>query len=148
MLYLLDTNVISEPTKKRPSAEVLAWLAGVALEATAVSLVTIAEIRWGIRQPIRSDRRDQLQRWFDTVVLPAYETRTLDVTRDVIECWFDLASRTQAVGRPRDLRDLLIAATAVTHQLTLVTLNARDFAYTGATILDPSTGRVQSVELP
>ena len=133
MIYLVDANVLSEPTKHAADARVVAWL-----EANESSLVVdsiiIGELRIGILALPRGRRRDRLEKWYETVV-------------ETIECipWDAMVSRRWAAlvvelkrkGTTLPLLDGMIAATALQHDLTVATRNTRDFQKTGVKTFNP-----------
>ena len=138
MTLLLDTNVVSELRKPRPDPNLAAWAATITKRAAFISVVTIREIEAGVLLVERRDA-DQgrlLRAWLEERVLLEYADRLLDV---------DLAVARRAaalhVPDPRPERDALIAATALTHGLTVVTRNTSDFAPMGVAILNPWTDR-------
>lgn len=136
-MYLLDTNVISELRKAgdgKADANVTAWLSGVDAAAVYISAVTLMELELGI---LRLERRDpaqgaKLRAWMNTRVLPEFSERTLPVDGAVaLRC-----ARIHAPD-PRPDRDAYIAATALTHGMTVVTRNLADFTPTGVVVLNP-----------
>jgi predicted nucleic acid-binding protein len=131
--YLVDSNVLSEPTRPDPDTGVVAWLRAHEREL-AVDPVILGEIRFGILLLRRGQRRQRLERWFDEGVrhihcLPWEATTGLQ--------WAGLLADLRARGRSMPIKDSLIAATALTHGLTLVTRNRRDFEPAGVSLLDP-----------
>ena len=133
MSYLLDTNVVSE-TRTRRNPGVMAWIADTPPERRFLSVLTIGEIEAGItRLRGRSDshQADALARWFDDV-LDAYAGRILPVTVAVARSWGRQDHR-----RPMPTIDAVIAATALAHELTLVTRNTSDVAHSGVPVLNP-----------
>jgi predicted nucleic acid-binding protein len=134
-MYLLDTNVLSElrkPTRANPN--VLAWAKASPAVNHYISAITILEIERGI---LLVERRDPLQgeilrRWFKQEVLHHFEKRILPIDAAVA-----LRCAALHVPDPQPERDALIAATALTHGLIVVTRNIPDFQSTGVTLLDP-----------
>lgn len=137
MMYLLDTNVVSELRKVRSGkadANVAAWSESVDAAALFVSAITILELELGV---VLMERKDAgqgavLRAWLDQHVLPEFSARTLPVdTAVALRC-----ARLHAPDKHSD-RDALIAATALVHGMTVVTRNVADFARTGALIVNP-----------
>jgi predicted nucleic acid-binding protein len=146
--WLLDTNVVSENIRERPRLDVLRWLNQQPRVDIAISLVTVAEIQHGILLSNDEARRVELAHWLDDEVLPSFEDRVLPITLDVTIRWLELL-RVLSAGRvTRAPPDLLLAATAQTHDLTLVTRKTRDFANTGITVYNPWTDETQQMEAP
>jgi predicted nucleic acid-binding protein len=140
MPWLLDTNVLSEIRRERPNHRVTSFLAGCPLDQLYISSVTAAEIRFGI-QLADPERRAELERWFASDVRPKFHGRTLEITEDVIFRWRLLVEEGRKAGRTFSQPDLIIAATALEHGLTLVTRNVRDFAGLGLDLLNPWDGQ-------
>jgi predicted nucleic acid-binding protein len=134
--YLVDANVLSEATKPAPDARVIDWL-GRNEPEVAVDPVILGEIRFGILLLASGRRRSRLERWFEDGVqrlqcIPWEATTGLR--------WADLLAMLRAQGRAMPLKDSLIAATALAHDLEVVTLNRRDFDAAGVRIVDPLEG--------
>ncbi len=137
LVYLLDTNVISELRKSksgRADLNVLKWANSVSAAGMFISVITVLEIETGILQIERKDSAQGvlLRSWLNTQVLPTFTERILPVDIAVAQCCAKLH-----VPDPRSDRDALIAATALVHRLIVVTRNNSDFTTTGVEILDP-----------
>jgi predicted nucleic acid-binding protein len=139
MSFLLDTNVVSESTKPHPNRGVVAWLAGVEEDSVFLSVITLAEIRYGVERLAPGQRRKQLDRWLQHDLPLRFEGRILSIDALVADACGALAARTESLGRPIEARDAFIAATAQAHRLTLVTRNRSRFETTVKTILTPWT---------
>ena len=131
--YLVDANVLSEATKPAPDARVIDWL-GRNEPEVAVDPVILGEIRFGILLLAPGRRRSRLERWFEGGVqllqcIPWEATTGLR--------WAELLATLRAQGRAMPIKDSLIAATALSHDLEVVTLNRRDFDAAGVGIVDP-----------
>ena len=133
MNYLVDANVLSEPTKPNPDPKIIEWLRRHERDIV-VDPIILGEIRFGIHLLPAGKRRRQLEKWFDTgvtnVACLSWDART--GLR-----WAKLLADLRKSGRSLPIKDSLIAATALVHGLTVVTRNRRDFAQTGAKVLDP-----------
>lgn len=136
-MFLLDTNLVSEVTKPRrdPGAEL--WLSATPPETMYISTITLTELRFGIDRMTDGRRRDDLLRWYTEDVPAQFAGRILDVTFAVA----DRAGMVKALGRSSgiitDDFDCLIAATALVHDLTVVSRNVRHFAPLGIAVLNP-----------
>ena len=148
MKWLLDTNVISEPMRNRPHRNVVDWIAAETLANIAISVVTLSELLDGVATDRDETRRRQLSTWVEIEVADRFRERTLPLTTDILIDWLRLGRRLRAKGRGPDAADLLIAATARVHQLTVVTRNIRDFADTGLIVYDPWTGETHRMDAP
>jgi toxin FitB len=136
-MYLLDTNVVSELRKAKSGkadAGVIAWAAGIPASELFLSAISVLELEMGV---LLVERRDAaqgtvLRSWLDRHVLPAFVDRILPVDAAVARRCARLH-----VPDPRAERDALIAATALVHELTVVTRNVGDFEATGVRLLNP-----------
>jgi predicted nucleic acid-binding protein len=124
--YLLDTCVISELVKPEPNSSVKAWLANIPSEALFLSAITIGEIRKGLVKLPDSKRKKHLTQWLNTL-LEKYEDRILSIDLLVSETWGIMQGQAEQAGTPMATLDGLIAATAASHNLIIVTRNERDF---------------------
>ena len=135
-MFLLDTNVISEPKRARPDEGVIDWLGDQLLSDLHISVITVGELRRGIVRLEPSRRRDDLDFWLAELIL-RFDERILPVDLDVTERWASLAELNRAAGRPSEMTDELIAASAHVHGLTVVTRNVRHFEHSGCRVLSP-----------
>ncbi len=135
-MFLLDTNAISEPKRTRPDPGVISWLNDQLLSDLHISVITVGELRRGIVRLEPGRRRDDLDFWLADLIL-RYDERILPVDLDVTERWASLAEINRGAGRPSEMTDELIAATAHVHGLTVVTRNVRHFEHSGCRVLSP-----------
>ena len=137
MSFLLDTNVVSEPTRRRPDVQVMAWFAAQADETLFMSVLTLAELRRGILLLDEGKKRRALLRWLEGEIEPGFGDRTLGVDAAVARAWAGMQHDAARQGRTLPVMDSLFAATALAHGLTLVTRNTADFASTGVPLISP-----------
>ncbi len=135
--WLLDTNVISELRRPRPNARVRSFVAGQRLEDLFVSTVTFAEIRYGIETVDDPIRRAELNDWLLHRVRPMFDQRVLEVSEDVMFKWRLLVENGRKVGHTFSQPDLIIAATALQHGLTVVTRDTGDYKLARVPLLNP-----------
>ena len=133
MKYLVDVNVISEATKPQPHIRVVSWLRHHEAELV-LDPVVLGEIRLGILLLATGRRRQLLETWFDqrvaSMVCLAWEAAT--ALR-----WAELLAKLRAKGRTMPLKDSMIAASALTHGLTVATRNVEDFRKAGVPVVNP-----------
>ena len=132
MRYLVDANVLSEPTKKLPNAKVVEWLRNNERDI-AVDPIILGELRFGILL-LRKRRRNSLERWFDAGV---QRLCCLPWEAETGLRWAQLLASLRTTGRAMPIKDSLIAATALVHGLTVVTRNRVDFEKAGLGMIDP-----------
>jgi toxin FitB len=135
--YLLDTNVISELRRPRPDKRVVAFVAAQPLEALYVSVVTLAEIRFGIELVAEAERRSALAAWLDNKVRPMFEGRVLPVSEDVMLKWRLLVEAGRKSGHTFSQPDLIIAATAAQYGLTVASRDVSEFQHAKILFLNP-----------
>lgn len=135
--WLLDTNVISELRRPRPSARVRSFIAGQRLDDLFVSTVTFAEIRYGIETVGDPVRRAELTDWLLHRVRPMFDQRVLEVSEDVMFKWRLLVEDGRKAGHTFSQPDLIIAATALQHGLTVVTRDTGDYKLARVPLLNP-----------
>ena len=138
--YLLDTNVVSELKRASPSRKVATFIAAQSLDRLYLSAVTIAEIRFGIEQLTDAARRSDLTLWLDNQLRPMFDGRMLPVDEDVLLKWRLIIEDGRKRGHTFSHPDVLIAAAAAHHGLTVATRNTKEFIAAGVAVLDPWTG--------
>lgn len=135
MLWLLDTCVVSETFRKTPDRAVTAWLQAHGGKA-ALPVVAVGEILYGIERMAAGRMRNELQLWFDGLTA-TFVQRTLPTDEPVWRAYARLKASVEAIGRPQDDMDLLIAATATVHRLAVVTRNVKHFQDSGVKTVNP-----------
>ena len=124
--FLLDTNIPSELTRPHPQHSVSEWLDNADDDHLFLSVVSLGEILKGITILPDSKRRKALQQWLDETLRPWFDGRILPINEAIAERWGILAAQRQLKGEPLNMADGLIAASALEHDLTIVTRNIRD----------------------
>ena len=137
MDYLLDTNAISEWVKPRPDPGVVRWFDQVDEDRTYLSVITLGELRKGIDRLADGRRRQRLDQWLTTELPERFTNRILPIDGAIANQWGRLLARTDSAGTTIHGTDALIAATALTHQLHIVTRNVAHFQPAGIDILCP-----------
>jgi toxin FitB len=135
--FLLDTNVLSELRRPRPDANVIAFIAVQPLDDLYVSTVTLAEIRFGIELVADIARRAELNDWLTHKVRPMFDQRILPVTENIMFKWRLLVEAGRKSGYTFSQPDLIIAATALEHGVTVVSRDTADYEKSGVAVLNP-----------
>ncbi len=137
MNYLLDTCVLSEFTRRRPIKKVVRWIDQVEEERLFVSAVTVGEIQRGVERLPASRRKTDLRAWLNEAFLRRFGERILPLDAGAMLLWGSLTARMEQSGRPAGVMDSLIIATALQHNLIIVTRNVSDFVPCGAQVINP-----------
>jgi predicted nucleic acid-binding protein len=135
--FLVDTNVVSEFIRPQPDSRVIRWLEAANPESLFASVVTFGEIRLGIEDLPVSKRRAALEEWLEQGLPQWFESHLLPVTKAIADRWGQLTIKAKRKGIAITTADGLIAATALQHDLAIVTRNVKDFSATGVTIVNP-----------
>lgn len=133
MNYLLDTNILSELFKKHPEPKVTSWLKEAEQESLFLSVLTVGEFRKGIERMEHGSRKARLIQFLEKDLSAQFEGRILPIDLEVAETWGLLEAQ---AGRPLPTVDALLAATALVHNLTLVTRNIQDFGFSKLKLLN------------
>lgn len=137
--WLLDTNILSELRRQKREPKVLAFVARQALERLFVSTVTFAEIRFGIELLGDLHRRAELTSWLTHKLRPMFEQRVLAISEDVMFKWRLLVEEGRKAGHTFSQPDLIIAATALHHGLTVVSRDTTHYTRAGVPAFNPWT---------
>jgi len=132
--YLVDTNVLSELRRRDPDVNVVRWLEARPATTLYLSVLTLGELRKGIEALPHGARKRRLLDWLEVELPGFFAGRVLPIDARVADRWGHLVAQ---AARPVPTVDSLLAATALTHGLTLVTRNLRDFQYPGLVVVDP-----------
>lgn len=140
--YLLDTNIIGNVVKPQPSDSLLAWMSTQRDEDLFIASLTVAEIRRGILEKPRGEKREALERWFSGPEGPQalFTGRALPFDDKAGLIWAQLMAAGKAAGNPRSGLDMIIAAVAGANDCVVVTDNEKDFA--GVEIVNPVRGSI------
>ena len=135
--FLLDTNIISELIKPNPEPNVKEWIENIDESLLYLSVLTLGEIRRGIATLPQSRRRATLEAWLEKELRARFEERVLDVDEEVADRWglLTAAARNNGIGLP--VIDGLLAATALEHNLTLVTRDIGEIPLLGVAVFNP-----------
>ncbi len=135
--WLLDTNILSELRRPKPDRKVVAFIAAQPLDRLYVSAVTLAEIRFGIEVAACAIRRAELMDWLTHRVRPMFDQRVLAISEDIMLKWRLLVEDGRKARHTFSQPDLIIAATALHHGMTIVTRDVGDYARARAPMFNP-----------
>ena len=133
MKYLVDANILSEPTKPAPNPTVVAWLRENEREIV-VDPVVLGELRFGILLLPKGKKKTRLEKWFNS---GAKRLQCISWDAENGLRWAELLAKLRASGRSMPIKDSLIASTALVHNLIVVTHNRADFEKSGVEVVDP-----------
>ncbi|MGE8106940.1 type II toxin-antitoxin system VapC family toxin [Allorhizobium sp. NPDC080224] len=139
-MILLDTNVISEPWKPAPSADVVAWLDAQAIETLFISAISVAELRFGIASMSVGRRQSILRTRFEDEVLPHFVERVMPITLSTSRFYSELMAGARLSGKAIGMADGLIAATAAERGLVVATRDTSPFKAAGLKVINPWNG--------
>ena len=137
MKYLLDTCVISELVKTKPNKKVVSWITKNDEVNFYLSSLTFGELYKGISKLPVSKRRKKLSQWIEHDLKERFTGKIFDIDLLVAKTWGEVQGASEATGNPMPAIDGLIAATALTHDLTVVTRNVIDMQQSGVSLLNP-----------
>jgi predicted nucleic acid-binding protein len=137
MKYLLDTCVISEIIRPKPSIKVTKWIKKGDETNFFISVLTIGELHKGIEKLDESKRKEELHNWVENDLKERFWTRIIDIDLQIAMVWGKIQGMTERIGSPMPAIDSLIAATGITHHLTIVTRNTSDMKECGVALLNP-----------
>ena len=137
--WLLDTNILSELRRPKPERKVLAFVAAQPLDLLYISAVALAEIRFGIELVTDATKRAELTDWLAHKLRPMFEQRVLPVSEDVMFKWRLLVEDGRQAGHTFSQPDLIIAAAALQHGLTVVSRDTSDYELARVPVLNPWT---------
>lgn len=137
MSYLLDTCVLSEFTRRQPDRKVVEWVSSADELSLYLCVISIGEIQKGIARLPDSSRKEELAKWLLSELIPRFGDRLLVLDTGILLAWGALTARMEATGKQMPAIESLIAATALNHDLTLVTRNPADFESAQVKIVNP-----------
>lgn len=135
--FLLDTNCISELVRVAPEQRVLDWMDSAEETLLHLSVLSLGEIRKGIASLPQSRRRTRLETWLDSDLQVRFATRILPIDAGISDRWGLLSAEAKLIGKTLPAIDGLLAATALHHNLTMVTRNVSDFVSSYVSVLNP-----------
>ncbi len=138
-MIILDTNVVSELIKAHADPRVMSWLGKTLSSDIHTTIITEAELRYGIAILPEGQKKQQLLSSVEFQFANAFSKRTLHFKPPCAAIYAQIMADCRKIGRPIEPLDAQIAAIAKTHNATLATRNTADFEYTGITLINPWT---------
>lgn len=135
--WLLDTNIVSELRRPKPEPKVVRFVRDQPLDLLFISVVTLAEIRFGIELIAEVSKRTQLNDWLTHKVRPMFEQRVMPISEDVMLKWRLLVEDGRKAGHTFSQPDLIIAATSLYHGFTIVSRDMSEYLKAGAMVFNP-----------
>jgi predicted nucleic acid-binding protein len=135
--FLLDTNCISELVRLKPEPRVMEWMDATDEAMLHLSVLTLGEIRKGLAGLAQGKRRSRLETWLEVELQARFAGRILAIEAAIADRWGLISAEGKRKGKPLAVIDGLLAATALHHNLTVVSRNASDFANTHVQVLNP-----------
>jgi toxin FitB len=135
--YLLDTNLISELVRPKPEPRVLEWMEAADESLLYLSVLTLGEVRRGVAGLVQGKRRTRLETWLATDLQARFAGRIVPIDVPIADRWGLMAAEAKRTGKALSVIDGLLAATALHHNLTVVSRNGRDFMNTQVHVLNP-----------
>jgi len=135
--YLLDTNCISELVRREPEPRVVEWVEAADETMLYLSVLTLGEIRKGLAALVEGKRKTRLEGWLEVDLQTRFAGRILPIDSGVANRWGSIAAQAERGGKVLPVIDGLLAATALHHDLTVVSRNASDFQHSLVRVLNP-----------
>ena len=136
-MILLDTNVVSEGWRPRPDPRVVAWLNAQPANSIYLCMPVFAELRYGVERLDLTPRKERLRAWVDRLETETYPGRIMALDSVATHEFGRLSARRERIGRRMEPMDALIAAIALTNNMTLATRDTNDFADLGLDLINP-----------
>jgi predicted nucleic acid-binding protein len=137
MKFLMDTCVISEIIRPKPSSKVIAWIKKEDESNFFISVLAFGELHKGIEKLAESKRKEELHNWVENDLTERFLGRIIDIDIQVAMLWGKIQGIAEKAGKPMPAVDALIAATGIAHHLTVVTRNTADMEESGVALLNP-----------
>ena len=137
MAFLIDTNVISETLKPRPSVRVITWLSGQRSNDLFLASMSLGELVRGAHRVKDKAKGERFKRWIERDLAAQFQGRILPFDQEAAVIWGEIMGDGDRTGRPKPMADAQVAAVARRHGLTLVTRNTRDFTDMSVALIDP-----------
>lgn len=135
--FLLDTNCISELVRPQPEPRVLEWMKSADESLLHLSVLTLGEIRRGVAGMLQSKRRTRLETWLEIDLRARFDGRIVPIDAAIADRWGLIVAEARRKGKAVPVIEGLLAATALHHNLTIVSRNTLDFATTQVQIVNP-----------